>query len=283
MYNSIKIRKAVIPAAGLGTRMLPLTKCVPKELLPVGKLPMMQYAIEEASAAGVDEIYVVINKKRKLILEDYFSNDNWQVSNIYDNTRELRNRANYCQIVFLEQEELLGVADAIQRCKRCIGDNPFFVLMPDNVFFARRPSLVDLQKCFAEYKKNVLGLIEVKKKEEANFYGNSGKVEVRALDENVYSISRLMDKAPATHESDEGVGIIRYCGRYILEPEFFSEVDKMHTGAGAEIDDVPVLQALVRRNRVLGVVLQGKLFDCGHWEGYWAAEQYWMENRGQWS
>lgn len=274
----MKVRKAVIPAAGLGTRMLPLTKYIPKELLPIGKLPMMQYAIEEAAAAGVEEIYIITNKNRKKLIEDYFSNESWQISSIY-NSEEGERNVRRCHLVFLEQEKLMGVADAIYLSKRYIGTDPFFVLMPDNVFLGREPSIVQLLRYFMEYNENILALIEVKK-EEANLYSNSGKVEVKLLKENLYSIGRLMDKGPLTlHEAP----MIRYCGRYILGPEFFYEGEKIQRDVGGELDDVPILQELVKRKSVLGVILQGKLFDCGHWEGYWAANQYWNENRGKWN
>lgn len=278
----MKVRKAVIPAAGLGTRMLPLTRCLPKELLPVGKLPMMQYAIEEAAATGVEELYIIINKERKKLTEDYFSNGNWHLSNFYDSKQNDGNHVSCCQLIFLDQEESRGVADAIQISKKYIGTDPFFVLMPDNVFFGSEPSIAQLLRCFAEYNKNILGLIEVKK-EEADFYGNSGKVELRPLNHNVYSIDHLGDKAPLARHFGEEARIIRCCGRYILRPEFFYEAEERKRDMSTELDDVPILQKLIKKNSVLGVILQGKLFDCGHWEGYWAANQYWNDSRRKWN
>lgn len=278
----MKIKKAIIPAAGLGSRMLPLTNYLPKEILPIGNRPMIQFALEEALAAGADEIFIIINKKRKHILEDYFNNFTAQNSDHYSLELTLRNLSEKCRLTFIDQEEPLGLVNAVQKVEAFIAEEPFFLLLPDNVYFGRPASTAQLLECFAEYKHNILGLIEVAK-DRAGLFGNCGKVQVRNLKNNFFSITNLQNKAPGTFDLGGLDKALRSCGRYILGPEFFHEAEKMKKNGKPELDDVPILQNLIKKQKMLGVVLKGKLFDCGNWEGYWAANRYWIDNRAQWN
>jgi UTP--glucose-1-phosphate uridylyltransferase len=278
----MKIKKAVIPAAGLGSRMLPLTSCLPKEILPIGNRPMIQFALEEALAAGVDEIFIIIDKKRKHIIKDYFNNFTTRDSDPYALELTPRNLSEKCQLTFINQAAPLGLVDAVQKVEAFIAEEPFFLLLPDNVYFGRPASTAQLLECFSEYNHNILGLIEVTK-DEAGLFGNCGKVRVQNLKNDFFLITNLQDKAPGTFDLGGLDKALRSCGRYILGPEFFHETEKMKKDGKPELDDVPILQNLIQKQKMLGVVLKGRLFDCGHWEGYWAANRYWMDNRAQWN
>lgn len=270
----MKVTKAVIPAAGIGARMRPITNAVPKELLPVGPLPMMQYAVAEAVAAGMAEIFVVIHREKKRLIEEFYSKSNWRELTIYHSESENKQ----VSLNWVHQENPLGVMDALDQVRGFIGNEPFAVLMPDNVFFGTEPCVSALLDCFKEYEQNLLGLIEVTE-ESARLFGNNGRVAGEFVSDDVFVISKLQDKGPGTFEL-AGLGkALRACGRCVFRSEFFREADMIDKKMLRENDEVPVLQKLVANGKMLGVLLKERLFDCGHWEGYWAANQYWINKR----
>lgn len=261
----MKIKKAIIPAAGLGTRLSPVTNSIPKELLPIGNRPMLHYCIEEAMAVNIEEILIILNQKKRALIEEYFRHffPSFTISIFY-------------------QEEALGLVDAILRARNAVGEEPFFLLLPDNVYFGKIPSTRKLLACYQEYKQSVLGLIEITK-QVAPLYGHSGKVECQKLMDSFYHIKKLYDKRPGTFRLDDEKKAIRSCGRYILTAEFWYEVEQQSRNQGNEFDDVPILQSMVAKGKIKGVLLRDKLFDCGHWNGYWAANQFWMKQEGLWN
>lgn len=281
MYSK-RIGKAVIPAAGLGTRMQPLTKVIPKELLPVGELPMMHYSVLEAAAAGVEEIFIIINTARKQAIEDFYNGTNWRQLSHFPYDDFFKKEARDLQVTFLEQKEPVGLVDAVEKARNHIGDRPFFLLMPDNIFFGAIPPTVQLLDCFEEYKQNILALIEVNKAE-ADLYGNNGPVKLQPIEGQVFRIVELMDKSKAKLQTGRASRIIRTCGRFILTPDFFEEAGRFNNEVMQEQDEIPILQKFVQDGRMLGVLLEGKLYDCGNWQGYWAANQHWLELRRQWN
>ncbi|MFQ5603416.1 MAG: sugar phosphate nucleotidyltransferase [bacterium] len=276
MYNSLKVSKAVIPAAGLGLRMQPMSRIVPKELLPVGRLPMLHYALSEAVAAGATEIFIIVDENKKPWLVDFYAGAEWKNLLLYQSESEYNRRLTNIEITFIEQKQMKGVYHAVTLSKKHIGSEPFLLLMPDNVYFGDSPISSALIKCFTEYKKNVIGLKEVKK-QEAELFGNSGRITYRLLENGVYEILTLHDKSAGTFQTGNAECAIRACGRCVLGPDFFEEAEKISKERLQKHDEVPILQNLVRKKNMLGVLLKGQLFDCGHWKGYWAANQFWMQ------
>lgn len=247
--------------------MYPLARAIPKEFLPVGPKPMLQFAIEEADAADVDEIILVVNETKERLIRTYFSNGDFGYAD---------------KFVFVEQEEPRGLADAILQTRGYLKSEPFLLLLPDNVFWGSSPSAVQLVTCFKEYSQNVIGLIEITENE-APLFGNCGKVELQRLKNDVFEIIKLADKEPGSFSLDGARRGFRTCARYILGPEFLSEADRMMRSDHGEFDDVPILQTLIQKSTMLGLRLDGKLFDCGRWEGYWAANRYYWEHGASWS
>lgn len=280
MYNSQRVRKALIPAAGLGTRMQPATLAVPKELLPVGKLPMIHYAVCEALSAGVEEIFIVINHERKKGIQDFYYGLDRENDACFPGVQQCEQRRTFT-IHFLEQPFPLGIVDAIVRSKRHLEDERFFLLMPDNVFWGARTSCQQIMAAGRDGHA-ILGLIEVTK-ENAQMFGNSGRVQLKALGGRKHEVIGLADKSAGAFLLDGAVKVVRMCGRYLLGPEFFEEADAIVASELANKDEVPILKRLIERKHVLGVELDGVLFDCGNWRGYRAANEFFWQNEILWS
>lgn len=263
--------------------MLPLTKAVPKELLPVGNKPMIQYAVAEAVAAGVEELIIVVNPKKKASFEAYFTGQDNQIKGGDEQgLRELQKLVNGCRISLVEQSMPHGLLDAIRRAESLLHDEPFLLLQPDNVYFGRNLPSFQLINCFEEYSENVMALFRVAANE-ARYFGNCGQVRCEPISDRVNQITWLQDKGMGSFATRGAEAVLRVCGRYLLTRDFFRAAGEVSVPADQELDDVPVLQKLIQKNKMLGVCLTGKLFDCGHWEGYWAANKYWVEHRGLWS
>ncbi|MFQ5640220.1 MAG: sugar phosphate nucleotidyltransferase [bacterium] len=261
----MKVTKAVIPAAGMGTRMSPLTPAVPKELLPVGQLPMISYAISEAAAAGIDDIFIIIHKEKEAIRQ-FCSQTLWHNENLH--------------LQFVYQSNPLGVMDAIFRVRDAIQGEPFLLLMPDNVYFDATSSVENLLNVFEEYRQSVLALIEVKE-ETKELFSNSGNVDVREIKNDLFRITGLKDKTRDTFHLTRTASGLRACGRALLTGGFFDFADEIETDILQNKDEVPVLQKMVQHGKVLGVRLKGRLFDCGHWQGYGAANEFCRLNNSQ--
>lgn len=278
MYNKQRVTRAVIPAAGMGTRMLPLAAAIPKELLPVGKLPMIHYAVREAIAAGVKECCIIINKAEKRAIETYFESQNPKQEH------ELTGAAarQTCEFIFIDQPEPVGMGDAIMRSKQYVGAAPFFLLMPDNVFPDDFSVCQRLQEAHREYGQCILGLVEVTK-ETAPFFSNSGRVRLEPIEKHLYRIKKLLDKTKGIFETGKQERALRACGRALLTSEFFEIADRYDPEKLSVQDEVPILQEIARQDKLLGLKLRGKLFDCGNWPGYWAANRYWMQRKQLWS
>lgn len=268
------IARAVIPAAGQGTRMQPLSCAVPKELLPVGDVPMIHYAVCEAIAAGVREIYVVINRRQKQPIEDFYRRSDWRTGEWSGLTG-----ADECDLLFLDQPNPLGIVDAVDKAKEYLADEPFFLLMPDDVFYAEIPACVQLRDAFLQQPRNLLGLTRVTR-ETAGTFSDSGGVELKPLEDRVFLVTALLDKSQATLELGTTDQALRVCGRYILTHEFFDEAANIAPDELARKDEIPVLRRLSAKERILGLALDGERFDCGNWQGYWAANRAWMHRRG---
>jgi len=258
----------------LGTRMRPLSYATPKELLPVGNRPMIDRAVDEGVRAGVEHIYIITNQQQKAAIETFY-----RFSDLNEHDQHSRDET---KLHFIDQPQQDGIVDAINRARPFLESAPFFLLMPDNVFWGNEPSTQQLLQGLQEYEDTVLGLIEVNK-ETADFLGNCGKVTLTTLHENVFTVSELKDKKSGRFQLDGQDKAIRACGRFILQPDFFSEADEFDPQVLSQAGEVPIVQRLIQKGRVKGVLLQGHFFDCGNLDGYWKANEHWMKRQRKWS
>jgi UTP--glucose-1-phosphate uridylyltransferase len=264
-----KIRKAVVPAAGLGTRLLPATAAVPKELLPVGLKPMIQHCLEEAIGSGIEEIALILSPPKRSI-RAYLD---FAASSDVPNMAAFRDLLSRCQLHYLDQPQPRGVADALRLARDFTGPEAFAVLLPDNVTFAGPPVLAQMWP-HLEDDRCALALTEYRK-ETAAWFGNCGRVDCTPLSGPKYRISRLHDKGKGTFRIRSGtVELVGYA-RYVLQPHFYDyiSVSAVPPG-GAELDDTPILQAIIQERGITGIQVQGHLFDAGHPGGYQAANRF---------
>lgn len=244
-----------MPAAGKGTRLIPLTGRTSKEALPIGCKPMIEYSLEELGRAGIADVGIVLNKKKK-DLRKYLA------------FLPLKLKKNL-QISFMYQTEPLGLADALCRAKRFVGQEPFAVVLPDNIFFSKVPAIQQLVKPFQKYALSVIGLIRVSRAE-AERFGNCGLVRGQLLEKGIWRLTALSDKGPGSLKI-EGETALRTFGRSIFSPALFQHVEVVRPAAKGELDDVPVMQEMIKNGKLLGCLLDGKGFDAGNMPGYGAA------------
>lgn len=273
------ITKALIPAAGQGSRLQPLTCALPKELLPVGDWPMIHCSVCEAITAGVREIYVVINKRHKQALEDFYRRSDWRTGEWSRRGGCHPELASECDLVFLDQPTPLGVVDAMDKARDYLGNEPFFLLMPDTVFFGATAACVQLRDAFERQPGNILGLGEITR-DTAVAFSDSGGVALEPLAERWFRVTALLDKSRATLELKAAERVLRVCGRYILTQDFFAEAGNLAPEELTQMDEIPVLRRLLEQKKVCALRLDGALFDGGNWQGYWAANRAWMRRKG---
>jgi UTP--glucose-1-phosphate uridylyltransferase len=254
--------KAIIPAAGHGTRMLPVTQVVPKELLPVGSKPAIHWAIEEAAAAGLREIAIVVSPTKPLIAT-------------YIETSGLREELDL-SFEFITQEEQLGLADAIWRCRDFAGDEPFGLLLPDNVVLSGTVGFRKMVDVYLGDGRDVLGALRLDSTHSRQ-YGYSGLIDFEERADGALEIRRLGDKKPGRLEIAAGETVVRTCGRYVCTPDLLEGIAQLRSTAQGELDEVPVYQAIIRRRGALGVVLPPPLFDVGYPRGFTAANAWWLQ------
>ncbi len=264
-----EILKAVIPAAGRGTRLLPLTRSVPKELLPVGRLPMIHWCVGEAADAGSREVVIVIRKGKESI-RSYFEDEPAEEADGSRLPGGLERIPPETEIRFACQEFPRGPGDALLSAAGEIGDHPFILMYPDDVFPAgggRLKKMVDLYRRTGEM---VTGLIRV---EEArgHLFGNCGHVDLEKDAGGVYRIRRLLDKEPGQFRA-RTKSEVRWTGRHVLEPAFLGHIEKFDTGQkDRELDDVAAFQDLIEQRGMLGLLLEDEVYDVGNMPGYLAA------------
>lgn len=272
-----RIKKAVIPSAGLGTRLLPLTKAVPKELLPVGRFPMIHWCVVEAALSGIEEVIIVIRSGKEAI-KSYFMDDiDASVSKTtpFNEPGRLRDMMGFR---FVYQNRPRGPGDALLEAKSAIGDRPFALMYPDDVFPGKTPALRQLIDVFEETGEMVTGLIRVPAEEEHTF-ANCGGVDVYPIDGDIFRITSLHDKGPG-HFAVKEQGEVRWTGRHILTPEFLEHLKRTDDG-GDELDDVAAFQSLIGKAGMLGKLIDGEVFDVGNLDGYLRANVRLAGDRGR--
>ena len=258
-----KVKKAVFPAAGLGTRFLPATKASPKEMLPIVDKPMIQYAVEEAEACGIKE-FIMITGKSKRAIEDHFDYA-WELEETLKSKgkktilKEIQLLAQH-QFAYIRQGAPLGLGHAILCSKPFVKDEPFAVILSDDIIDPDDNLLEEMIKIHNKHKATVLALQRVPK-DEIHRYGVIAGKEVK---KNVYKISDMVEK-PKSSAAPSDLAII---GRYILTPDIFNFIEKTPPGKGGEIQLTDALKALLKRKPVYGYLFEGKRYDCGDKLGY---------------
>jgi len=259
-----KVRKAIIPAAGLGTRFLPATKAMPKEMLPIVDRPTIEYIIEEAVASGIEDIIIVTGKGKRSI-EDHFDNAPELEQNLIEKGKtELLEKVQYsstlANIHYIRQKEPKGLGHAVWCARNFIGDEPFAVLLGDDIVQSDTPCLKQLMDQYDETRASVIGVQTVSDDDTHRY----GIIDPLTTDGRRYQVRNFVEK-PAKGTEPSNLAIM---GRYILTPEIFMFLDKQQTGAGGEIQLTDAIQELNRIQRVFAYDFQGKRYDVGEKIGF---------------
>ena len=264
--TSMRIRKAVFPVAGLGTRFLPATKASPKEMLPVVDKPLIQYAVEEAVQAGV-EVLVFVTSRTKRAIEDHFDS-------AYELETELARRNRKAELelvqsivpkhvscVYIRQAEALGLGHAVLCAESAVGDEPFFVILADDLIDGgKRSSLQQMADVFARHRASVVGIERVDPQET----GRYGIITPAATDKRQHQVTAIVEK-PKPADAPSNLGVV---GRYILTPRIFELLKTTGRGAGGEIQLTDAISALLKHEKVYGYEFEGVRYDCGSKSGY---------------
>ncbi|MGE4353284.1 MAG: UTP--glucose-1-phosphate uridylyltransferase GalU [Oscillospiraceae bacterium] len=260
----MKIRKAVIPAAGLGTRMLPATKTVPKEMLPLVDKPVIQYIVEEAVASGIEDILIVTNRA-KSAMDDYFDYHPELENRLLADgkTREAemcRHAADMANIFYVRQKETRGLGHAIWRAKRFVGDEPFAILLGDDIMYAEKPVLKQLISAAEKYDCSAIGAREVDDEHIVKY----SSLEISPLEDRIYEIHDMNEK-PTLQTKLSNYAIM---GRYVLTPAIFDILGNTAPGAGGEIQLTDGMRELLRREKMVAVDFDAIRYDTGNLRGF---------------
>ena len=265
MNNRQKIKKAIIPAAGLGTRFLPATKAQPKEMLPIVDKPTLQYIIEECVASGIEEILIITGRNKKSI-EDHFDKSveleiELEKSGKQEMLEMVREISDMVNIHFIRQKEPRGLGHAILCAKSFVGNEPFAVLLGDDVVYSdQKPCLKQLVDCYEEYKTSVLG-VQTVAPENVNKYGIVSGIEI---EDRVYKVKNLIEK-PSIDEAPSNIAIL---GRYIITPKIFEILENTEPGKGNEIQLTDALLKLIEEEAMYAYDFEGRRYDVGDKLGF---------------
>ncbi len=259
------VRKAVFPVGGLGTRFLPATKAVPKEMLPVVDRPLIQYTIEEARAAGISE-FIFVTAHGKTAIEDYFDHvseleqmlaERGKQSTLDDLAAALPKPG---EVAFTRQQEPLGLGHAVWCARNLVGDEPFAVILTDDLVMAEKPCLQQMVEAYEEVGGNLVAVMDVPREHTDRY----GILDVVSDDGRLAKARGLVEK-PAPADAPSTLSII---GRYILQPSVFTELDRQETGAGGEIQLTDAMARTIDRVAFHGLRFAGQRFDCGDKAGF---------------
>ncbi|MBE6929262.1 MAG: UTP--glucose-1-phosphate uridylyltransferase GalU [Ruminococcaceae bacterium] len=258
------VKKAIIPAAGLGTRMLPATKTIPKEMLPIADRPSIQYIVEEAIAAGIEDILIITNRS-KAALEDYFDYHPELEERLARAGRDadvklVRSTADMANISFVRQKETKGLGHAVWTARHFVGNEPFAVLLGDDVITGERPVIGQLKEIADREDAPVVGVQAVS----LDAIGRYCSLDVEKVADRVFSVRDLIEK-PKPHEVYSPYAIL---GRYVLTPDIFPILENLSPGYGGEIQLTDALAKLASQRQMLAVEFEGRRFDTGSLEGY---------------
>jgi len=259
------VRAAVLPVAGLGTRFLPATKVMPKEMLPVVDKPLIQYAVEEAFAAGIEQV-ILVTGRGKGMLEDHFDHAFELEATLaergkdaaLETVRTLIPRAG--AIASVRQQQPLGLGHAVWCAREIVGDEPFAVILPDDLVQAKIGCLTQMVEAYDKTGGNLVAVMDVPREHTSRY----GVLETGEVDGRLAEINGLVEK-PAPEEAPSTLSVI---GRYILQPEIFAELDRKERGAGGEIQLTDAMARLIGRQPFHGFRFEGTRYDCGDKAGF---------------
>ena len=259
-----KIRKAVFPAAGLGTRFLPATKASPKEMLPLVDKPLIQYSVEEAVASGIESILIITGRDKNSI-ENHFD-ISFELEELLKEKgkteviEEIRAISDLAHISYTRQKQALGLGHAIYQAKDFAGDDPFAVLLADDIVDAEKPALKQMIEVFEKYDAPVIATMRV----EGEAISRFGVIDAEEVEPNVFRIKDMVEK-PAFKDAPSDLAII---GRYIFTPDIFDAVEQTKPGAGGEIQITDAMRLLLRSRPLYAVKLEGARHDAGDKLGF---------------
>jgi UTP--glucose-1-phosphate uridylyltransferase len=256
----MKVRKAIIPAAGLGTRVLPASKAMPKEMLPIVDKPAIQYIVEEAVKSGITDILIITNRG-KGVIEDHFDHS-VELENMLekrgreDTLKQLRDLANMANIYFIRQKETKGLGDAVLRAKQFVGDEPFAVLYGDDVIIGEVPTTKELLDAYEKYGKSVVGIKAVSDEAICKYCS----LAVEELEEKTFAVSDMIEK-PKMEEKLSNYSIL---GRCVLESEIFDILERTPYGVGGELQLTDAMREIAKTKGMIGVDFSGTRYDMGN-------------------
>ncbi|RLF51706.1 MAG: UTP--glucose-1-phosphate uridylyltransferase [Thermoplasmata archaeon] len=251
--------KAVIPAAGLGTRLLPMTKNSPKEMLPIVDKPAIQYVVEEAVNAGIDDILIVTGRGKEVI-ENHFDVA-YELEKILEERKEfeklgeIRRISQLADIYYVRQHLPLGLGHAVYMARKHIGNEYFALMLGDDIILANKPCIKQLMEVHEKYKSSVIGVQKVEKEKVSKY----GIIEYEKVEDGVYRIMDIIEK-PSMEEAPSNMAVM---GRYILHPSIFSFIEKTKPGKNNEIQLTDALKAMLKEHEIYAYEFEGKRFDVG--------------------
>ena len=260
-----QLRKAVFPVAGLGSRFLPATKASPKEMLPVVDKPLIQYAVEEAAAAGITDM-IFITGRNKRAIEDHFDTAYELESTLEKQGKRALLEAVRgvlpagCRCIYIRQAEPLGLGHAVLCAQPVVGDEPFAVLLADDLIDARPPVMAQMARKFADTQCSILGVEEIAREQT----GSYGIVKPERAGAELSAINAIVEK-PAPAQAPSTLAVV---GRYILTPKVFDKLAAVQPGRGGEIQLTDAIAALIAQERVMAFRFSGRRYDCGSKLGY---------------
>ncbi len=258
------IRKAVFPAAGLGTRFLPATKAQPKEMLPIVDKPIIQYGVEEAVAAGIDQIIVVTGRDKRAIVDHFdisFELEHYLKDR--GKTRELqvvRKISDMVDITYIHQKEPLGLGHAVLMAKDVVGNDPFAVFLADDIIRSPIPAIKQMMDVYGQHQASVLALQRVADDQVSRY----GVVKVANSEGRIHQVVDMVEK-PEASAAPSNLAIL---GRYVLKPSIFGILETTHEGVGGEIQLTDALRTMAQQEKVLGLEFEGTYFDVGTVSGF---------------
>ncbi len=259
-----KVRKAVFPAAGLGTRFLPATKASPKEMLPLVDKPLIQYVVEEAVASGIESV-IIVTGRSKAPMEDHFD-ISFELEKLLeergklDLLKEMRAISEMARVSYVRQGEALGLGHAVLQARDLVGDEPFAVILSDDIIDSETPGLKQLLDVYEKYDAPVVGTMQVAGEAISRF----GAIDVDEVEDGVYKIKDMVEK-PNFSEAPSDLAII---GRYVLTPDIFDEIEKTAPGAIGEIQITDAMRSLLKKRPFYAVRFKGTRHDAGDKLGF---------------
>jgi UTP--glucose-1-phosphate uridylyltransferase len=259
-----RVRKAVFPAAGLGTRFLPATKASPKEMLPLVDKPLIQYVVEEAVASGVESV-IIVTGRGKAAIEDHFD-ISFELEKLLEERgkqaelKAMRTISELARVSYVRQQEALGLGHAVLQARDLVGDEPFAVMLSDDIIDSETPALRQLLDVYEKYDAPVVAVFEVAGEAISRF----GVVDGEEIEAGVYKIKDMVEK-PAFADAPSNLAII---GRYVLTPDIFAEIEKTTPGAIGEIQITDAMRSLMKQRPFYAVRFEGKRYDAGDKLGF---------------